>query len=511
MKKKIYIFISIVFFTLVFTPLVNIWLDAKSLKDGTKSLWNKAFLYNIDYALPVLGRVYSYLGVSINPGQVVLGKDGWFFLGDDHAQSITVKRTGVTDENSLVVQQVISNQENWEHWFHRHGVKQYRILIGPDKDSVYPEFLPDWAVHSTHQVLSKLLNDSPSLLYVDAITPLLAAKKNQSVPLYFKTDTHWNSLGAWIAFEAFAANLHKSEPGLRWPEPSLGKVMTSHDREGGDLSRFQRIQSVTRDREVALAFHAGPQLDVEEYDYTSGLLVRSGPNTPLDAPQKPLLVSTKGALNDAKVLWLRDSFGISLSPFMAATFSKTLQIHYDQVSSDKLVELVNEFKPDYVVFSAVERVSRMGLFLASPPTFSIANDRKQFLQLASGKASQTNDLNQAALNGEYKVTGADPYVVFQFSKPLQSDNVRQLAFNLSCVSTSDTVFPVQVYWSTKDKGFNEEDSAIFNVKQGTTAVDISSAKKWPVGKELSEIRFDLVAPKGCPVFSIDDLAVGTNP
>lgn len=510
MKKKISAFFLFALVTLLIAPVFNLSTRLDTLANSKTKWWNKSFLYNVDFALPALGKLYSVLGISINPGQVILGKHGWFFLGDDHAQSISIKRNGVTPSTTPLVQQIVANEVAWEAWLKHHGVKQYRVLIGPDKDSIYPEYLPSWAAHAPNQVSREFIHLAPAQLYVDTFTPMLAAKNASAQPLYFKTDTHWNSLGAWVAFQALEQNLNRVEPDLRWPSPELGEVKNVSVRPGGDLSRFQRIQGSTNDTQVALRFASSPQLTVDQYDYQTGKLLSSGPNPELEAPQKPLLVVSKGALNDRKVLWLRDSFGISLSPFMAATFSQSLQIHYDQVDPNQVAELIATFKPDYVIFSAVERVTRMGLFLAPPPQFVISRSRDALTPLAEGQVSHQNDVVATSDADTYQITGIDPYIVFKPSKPLLGSDAKQLTFELTCKNTADTKFPIQIFWSTRNKGFNEADSATFAVSQGVTSVDISSAKGWPADQLIDEVRFDIVTPAGCPTFSLKSLALGQN-
>jgi alginate O-acetyltransferase complex protein AlgJ len=506
MKKKAYFFLIAAALILLVAPVYNLATKV-SLSNIEKIKWWKAsFLYNIDFVLPVVGGAYESLGVSINPGQVVLGKSGWFFLGDDHAQSISIKRAGVTPQNLPVVESIVNNQLDWQRWLARHGVKQYRVLIGPDKDSIYPEFLPNWAAHSARQVSAELLQRAGPDLYVDAFTPLLQ-DKGKYPPLYFKSDTHWNRLGAWVAFKALSENLGRAEPELLWPNSSLAKVDKIVSVPGGDLSRFQRVEEWTRDHDIVLDDENLRNLSIEQIDYDTLKSSSTGRNEPLEAPRKPLLVVSAKALNNKRVLWLRDSFGISLSPFVAQTFSQVLQVHYDSVDADKFAELVESFKPDYVIFSAVERVSRMGLFLAPPPTFTVLNNKNQFVMLSEGQISSVNDV---ALHppGNYQIIGGDPYVVASIKSPITGLQARHLTFDLGCPHMAEEKFPVQIFWSTKLKGFNEPDSATFFVKQGVTSVDISTANGWPKEEAINEVRLDIVNPATCPSFSIKDIALG---
>lgn len=66
---------------------------------------------------------------------------------------------------------------------------------------------------------------------------------------------------------------------------------------------------------------------------------------------------------------MRDSFGTAFAPFMAATFTDTLQIHnHSALANDGLLlkQLVNSYKPDYVFSMVVERNALSLLFQNLP-------------------------------------------------------------------------------------------------------------------------------------------------
>ncbi|MFZ4215766.1 hypothetical protein ACOZB2_30905, partial [Pantoea endophytica] len=83
---------------------------------------------------------------------------------------------------------------------------------------------------------------------------------------------------------------------------------------------------------------------------------------PIDSPQENLLIKSPNALNNKKVVWLRDSFGTAMSRLMAVTFSETLQIHHARVTPEKIKEIILNYKPDYVIVTVVERDSMGKVF-----------------------------------------------------------------------------------------------------------------------------------------------------
>ena len=82
---------------------------------------------------------------------------------------------------------------------------QLVISFAPSKDLIYREYMPeDYPVLSevdlTRQVADYLAdNTSLEISYVPE--KLLEIKSQTSMPLFFKTDTHWNHAGALIALD----------------------------------------------------------------------------------------------------------------------------------------------------------------------------------------------------------------------------------------------------------------------------------------------------------------------
>jgi len=254
------------------------------------------------------------------------------------------------------------------------GVRSYQLMLAPDKATIYPEFLPRWADPAADSATSELLANVGQELYVDTRATLLEARSRFSVPLYYKTDSHWNRFGAWLAFRAFSINFSKKESGLRLLSDEQVRVSKISERGGGDLANFLRLKEVLRDKEVSVDIVGENPIETEQYDFETGQLKASGGNPGIMPPRRPLLVKSKHALNNKKVLWFIDSFGYAMAPFMVATFSETLMLHYNSTDPACISRLVDIYKPDYVFITVVERAARNDLFKYLPPTRVTSSD-----------------------------------------------------------------------------------------------------------------------------------------
>lgn len=364
MRKRVFIFLWAVVCGLLVVPLVNMVLHPNL---GGEKWRTKAFLYNLDFAAQWPNFVLYQLGISTHPKQVVIGRNGWLYLGDDYAQSRTVARNGQTAADLTIGKKIVEASQAWDAWLASKGVRVFRIMVGPNKASIYPEHLPNWAMPATPSATDALFADTENERFIDLRPHMLASKTQYPQALYYKTDTHWNALGAGLAFNAFAQSVGYSAPELRWPSFEMSSMSP---RGGGDLAKFLRIKQGLLDSEPSIKIIGSTHtIETTQYDFDSTQIIQKGGNPQIGAKNSPILVISEGALNAKKVLWLRDSFGNSLSPLMAATFSKTVQLHWLEAlkSRGRFAELVEKWKPDYVFITVVERDSRSELFTLPPP------------------------------------------------------------------------------------------------------------------------------------------------
>lgn len=354
MKKNVFIFVAVALLILATIPVINI---IKLVNNHQEIHWKKSVFYNFDFALSFLNQGFYQLGISTDPNQVIIGKEDWLYLGDEYRQTLTVTRYGATEHYTDMVKKIGTATKAWDQWLKSKGVQQFHIMIAANKSTIYPEFLPDWMQSATHSVTDMLLANVSQELYIDTRSALKNAKSRFSEPLYYKTDTHWNSLGASVAFRAFTTELAHTNTSLHWLSGQQIPISKVEKRSGGDLLTFLRMNDILQDTEITVDIVSGTAIETELYDFETGHLMTSGGNPQISVPpdKPPILVKSKHALNNKKVLWLHDSFGIALAPFMAATFSETLQLHYIKTSAAQLAKLVETYQPEYVFITVTER------------------------------------------------------------------------------------------------------------------------------------------------------------
>lgn len=92
-------------------------------------------------------------------------------------------------------------------WLAARGIR-YLAVVVPEKQSVYPEYLPGAARHFGPTPLDDFLarcRRDPALTVLDLRGPLADAKRSE--PVYLRTDTHWNPAGVYAGYAATARAL----------------------------------------------------------------------------------------------------------------------------------------------------------------------------------------------------------------------------------------------------------------------------------------------------------------
>jgi len=270
------------------------------------------------------------------------GKNDWLFLGNNPGNDTVAKLKLVyrpTDEeiSNLVAQfsaLVIKGAET---------KTKVALLVGPNKSSIYPEYLPSQLVPSNQRyvaLLTEPLKTINNLTVTDPTIRFIESKSNEGL-LYWRTDSHWNQKGAFIAFKSLLEDLD-----LKYPDVKF----TLDGKKRGDLLNMSNHKN--KDLPITVG-------DNWKYDIlTESLIVREEHK---DHPMGwQATVTNSKALNDMSVWVIADSFATAISPYLEATFKEVnyLGHYFDKFYDNKILptELSKSTKkPDLVLILKVER------------------------------------------------------------------------------------------------------------------------------------------------------------
>jgi hypothetical protein len=280
---------------------------------------------------------------------VVEGPEGWLFFSGDQILDDLKGRLRFSEQEVLRFHRILINKKQW---LKERGIA-YLYMIAPNKQSIYPEFLPGhYRKFRQASRLDQLLTGSPDTISEPLldVRPYLRQEKS-TVRLYDKSDTHWNYHGALVAYQALMERVQSLFPEFR-PRDQFDFSPDWQNGTGGDLAVMTgRTQEIVEQR---------PVLDRENFtaDETP---IKQELRDLLSLPQlKPSY--TENAKGRLRVLILHDSFFNTISPFTSESFQEAFYIwqYYDTTTLEffnrkNFSALLDMYQPDLVIEETVER------------------------------------------------------------------------------------------------------------------------------------------------------------
>ena len=271
--------------------------------------------------------------------QVILGSDGWLYyretLDDYLGKGMSDEELEYAAKNLALMQEYVESQG-----------AAFVFTIAPNKNSLYPEHMPSFYPNGHDSANAERL---PGLLeqygvnYVD----LFGVFRNEDV-LYFSTDSHWNSQGAALAADHILS-------GLGMESSYCSGSFTNPVSHRGDL--------------YEMLYPAGTMTE-PDLQLSSGFSYRCE-NDPNGG--NAITIKTTAEGREGTLICWRDSFGISLYPYLAekfgsATFSRASAYDLSQIEAlgadTVIIELVERNLAQLItaspVFAAPERQLSIG-------------------------------------------------------------------------------------------------------------------------------------------------------
>jgi hypothetical protein len=206
----------------------------------------------------------DWLGTSPNP-KVWLGRDGWLFF--NHAAEpgfLPPHDPGLPARLDRWAAALSARRT----WLAERGI-HYLVVAAPDKQSIYPDFLPRLARRRGPSPLDELLErcrHDPDLALLDLREPLRAARPAGT--LYRLADSHWTPAGVHAGYAATVTALARWYRNLE-PSPPTAFAASPERFAGGDLARLIGLASRTTEtspRPVRQTpAHARPVDELVEY------------------------------------------------------------------------------------------------------------------------------------------------------------------------------------------------------------------------------------------------------
>ena len=311
---------------------VNIW----KIPGKYTAYFNDHFPFRSEISSASSNFKSKVLGTSPNPDVVRIGKEGWLFSSEPNIRKVSRGSVLYTAQELKETQE---NLERIESEIQKLGSSFY-VFIPPLKHSIYPEMLPismSRGDYNKRIQLMDYLKENSNLNIID-VYPKLKEKKD-SVEIYYQTDTHWNQLGGFFAYQEMIRKIAEKYPIIGEAKRLEDYTVTQNYEYSGDLlqminiyDQFKRNVFLMKPNYVKQSSNRVIEIPkYHEAKYSSYTSVR--------LKEKP------------RLLMYRDSYNEYIFKHLSEHFS-----YYGMAWTREMsLSRIEEVKPDIVVYEMMER------------------------------------------------------------------------------------------------------------------------------------------------------------
>ncbi|WP_238584594.1 alginate O-acetyltransferase AlgX-related protein [Legionella worsleiensis] len=292
------------------------------------------------------------LGTSIKPGQVLLGKNDWLFLGNDFSATMD-QYTGKNQPTDEEIYTQLSALKQMSRVASQHSIP-FLVILAPDKHEIYPEYLPDNIRRSNKKNRLERLEEAMQANGVDFISlknKELAAKNalgKEYGDLYLKGDSHWNYLGAYVAYQAIAEYMQSKGIKINPIDYRFIPQQTTYS----DLTKFLQLTHIQSNNplpdwsalkiELTGTPYNGTETKIDPLAGSPGILIA------------PYQITNKALNTKQTCLLIGDSFSEALGFYFHNDFYNTIRIHTGN-KAWSLSTLIELYHPDVIVYEKIQR------------------------------------------------------------------------------------------------------------------------------------------------------------
>lgn len=275
---------------------------------------------------------YYVFNSSSKPENAMIGNDGWIFYTSKTDKEIqSFSHTNLFTEDEL--------NENVKNWIAQKSALtnqniEYYMAVWPSKSTIYNHFIPfrlqaqqSQEISKLDQVLNYLKEKNSPIQILDVRKKL--KEKSISEKIYHQTDTHWNSLGAFYAYQELMPMMNIQ------PYSKDDFIIKSQDYSG-DLINLMGVCSpnIISEKQPVFEFkNSKIKIEIAETKLSNTVLV----------------VNNNPELKN-KILVFRDSYTSAMIEFISLHFKESYFVW-----SDYNQDIVDKIKPEKVLVAKVER------------------------------------------------------------------------------------------------------------------------------------------------------------
>ena len=289
-----------------------------------------------------------------------LGKktvNGVYFAPDNHL--VEEHKQSDIDE-SLATENINRVKEFVETY---KGSVNVNLMLIPTISNIYPEWLPDYNIEYDQNALIKQAREVVGNNNTIDATTLLKEHKDEA--LFYKTDHHWTSLGAYYGYRAWAEKAGIEPYELK----QFDRTVVSKDFWGTTYSKVNIKEEA--DEIELFTLKDGPEItmsikqdgsEASEGLYDMKRLQQKDKYTVFLGGNNPYVEIHTSVHNGKTLLIMKDSYAHSMVPFLANHYEKMILLDYRYFNSSTK-QLIKEKKVSdiLVVYNVINFVTDTSL------------------------------------------------------------------------------------------------------------------------------------------------------
>jgi len=276
------------------------------------------------------------------PDRVILGKDGWLFMGKTEDESYTGKKRLTEAE----LEEFKKEMDFRKKYLNERGI-QFYFVIAPIKAAIYPEKIPNDKLRNHKQTWGEqvldYLNKNSELKPIDVYSVLRENKGKEL--LYYKLDNHWNQVGAMYSTREILRRMKIDFPQIKIPAVSDYSITKLKETKGNISKMLANVGGFEDDY-----FQVSPNAGFKAVKVkTENYAVDKEYKYALEYEIEKEIKNSK----EPKILIISDSFGVNVFPLISEHFRRTVKI-FDGWEYKLNEEIIKLEKPDIVLVIALE-------------------------------------------------------------------------------------------------------------------------------------------------------------
>ncbi|MBN1533583.1 MAG: hypothetical protein JXA20_13020 [Spirochaetes bacterium] len=286
---------------------------------------------------------------GIKRTNVLLGKERWSYWAGGNSFDQFMSMDMLDRKELMRIARILEERQSF---CRLHGMR-YIIIIVPNKDVVYPEFLPVWMKKVKRQShldqIVEYLSEHSTVEVIDMRGPLREARALHRV--FLRVDSHWNDFGGYAGYREIMRLLAESFPRLR-PAELSDYSLVPKVTDGGDFAAMLGLKGLRVEEFTMLPRRPRRAREAAVTDpfYSAALPYK------VKYPGALWMVET-GDRSLPRGVMFRDSMSMALLPHLAEHFSYMFLfwVEYTIDPYDFNAEVITHERPDVVITEISER------------------------------------------------------------------------------------------------------------------------------------------------------------